>query len=177
MSALLPLIGALLAVSACYALGSLLLAQLGITLPGREKLPLAFTLGAAVLHLAVFVVLALHIAYVSVLMAIVAVVIAGALATGAWRVPADAEPESLPYAPRSWLLRTIRVLLLTAAALYTILYFFNAWAPEISPDGASYHLPMIARYLRAHGFVALPTDVYSWDPLESTCRHASLSIL
>jgi hypothetical protein len=160
MSALLPLIGALLAVCACYSLGSLLLAWLGIALPSREKLPLAFTLGAAVLHLAMFAVLALHIAYVSVLVTILAAIIAAALLTGTWRAPADSGP-SPRSSPQSWLTRTIRFLLLAAAALYTILYFFNAWAPEISPDGASYHLPMIARYLRVHGFEAVPTDIYS----------------
>src|ERR1019366_7008074 len=40
-------------------------------------------------------------------------------------------------------------------------YLFNAWAPEISPDGSSYHLNLVALYLRAHGFKPVLTNVYS----------------
>ena len=91
------------------------------------------------------------------MIAVPIVAIAAAFCTGDYRLPAAIEQE----ATRWWPARTVRCLLLAAATLYTVLYFFNAWAPEISPDGSSYHLPMIAGYLRVHAFEAVPTNVYS----------------
>ncbi len=44
---------------------------------------------------------------------------------------------------------------------YFILYLFNAWAPEDSPDGSSYHLGLVAHYLRVHGFDKITTDFYA----------------
>jgi hypothetical protein len=55
----------------------------------------------------------------------------------------------------------VRGLYFAAAATFTVVYFINAWAPEISPDGSSYHLPLIARYLRIHGFEAIPTSLFA----------------
>ena len=45
--------------------------------------------------------------------------------------------------------------------LYTVLYFFNALAPEISPDGSTYHLGLVARYLREHGFHRMTNDLHA----------------
>ena len=39
-----------------------------------------------------------------------------------------------------------------AFAVYLVLYFANAMAPEFSYDGSRYHLGLAARYLREHGF-------------------------
>ena len=47
------------------------------------------------------------------------------------------------------------------AAPYAVLYFFNALAPEISPDGSTYHLGLVARYLREHGFHRLTNDLHA----------------
>ena len=44
---------------------------------------------------------------------------------------------------------------------FTLLYFFHAWAPESSPDGSAYHLGLVARYLRAHGFEPITTNMYA----------------
>src|ERR1700722_12740591 len=63
MKALAALAGAAFTVAACYALGSVIAARLGAPLRRGEKFPLALVLGAAVLHLTVFAVLALKIAY------------------------------------------------------------------------------------------------------------------
>ena len=57
--------------------------------------------------------------------------------------------------------RAIRYLFGIIAAAFTVLYLFNAWAPEISPDGSSYHLSLVALYLRVHGFKPVLTSVYS----------------
>jgi len=45
--------------------------------------------------------------------------------------------------------------------LFSILYFFHAWAPEMSPDGSGYHLGNVVRELRAHGFERITTDMYA----------------
>jgi F5/8 type C domain len=155
MKALAALAGAAFTVAACYALGAMLVARLGARLRRDEKFPLAFVLGAAVLHLAIFAVMALKMVYKPVLIALLSGCVAAALATGDWRLPAadDGERNRLPPA--------IRYLFGIIAAAFTVLYLFNAWAPEISPDGSSYHLTLVAHYLRAHGFTPVLTNVYS----------------
>ena len=57
------LLGAAVTVAACYALGALLIGRLGVRLHRGERFPLAFVLGAACLHLSIFSLLALKIAY------------------------------------------------------------------------------------------------------------------
>ena len=89
MKALAALAGAAFTVAACYGLGSMLAARLGARLRRDEKFPLAFVLGAAVLHLAIFAVMALQIAYKPVLIALLAACVAAALVTGDWRLPAS----------------------------------------------------------------------------------------
>jgi hypothetical protein len=156
MKALAALVGAAFTIAASYGLGAMIVARLGAHVRRDEKFPLAFVLGAAVLHLAIFAVMALRIAYRPVLIALLAACVVAALVTGEWRLPAaeDATRErSLP--------RAIRYLFGAIAAAFTVLYLFNAWAPEISPDGSSYHLSLVALYLRAHGFKPVPTNVYS----------------
>ena len=157
MTALAPLIGALFTVLACYALGSLFLARLRITLLRAEKPPLAFVTGAALLHLVIFAILTTHVAYVPVLLVVLGALIITAVWTGAARLPANIDGS--PHHNR--LAIAIRVLFFAIAGTFAVVYFFCAWAPEISPDGTSYHLPLIARYLGAHAFVPVPTSVYS----------------
>jgi hypothetical protein len=55
-----------------------------------------------------------------------------------------------------------RVSLLFAAAFgfYALLYLSNSLAPEFSPDGAAYHLGLVAQYFRQHGFERLTTNMY-----------------
>ena len=115
---------------------------------------MAFVLGASVLHLAIFAVLALHIAYKPVLWLVLAACVGIALRTGDWRWPAAEEA-----APETQMPRAVRYVFGVIAAVFTTLYLFNAWAPEISPDGASYHLGLTARYLRARGFERITTNM------------------
>jgi F5/8 type C domain/Dolichyl-phosphate-mannose-protein mannosyltransferase len=150
--ALSSLLGAVLTVAACYAAGAMLIDRLRISLLRFERLPLAFTLGAACLHLAVFAILALQIAYWPVFAALLVSLIGSAVATGSWRLQGE------PGAPLGQNLKRICIVLF---GLFTILYFFHAWAPEISPDGSGYHLGYVARYLRAHGFTRVTTDIFS----------------
>jgi len=42
-----------------------------------------------------------------------------------------------------------------------VLYFFNSMAPESSFDGSRYHLGLVARYLREHGFHRITWNLYA----------------
>jgi len=150
--ALAALVGAALTVAACYAAGAMLIDRLGLSLNRYERPPLAFTLGAACLHLAVFAILTLQIAYWPVLTALLLGVIGSAVATGSWKLRGNpGEPLSL----------NLKRICIPVFGLFTVLYFFHAWAPELSPDGSGYHLEYVVRYLHAHGFERVTTDMYA----------------
>jgi hypothetical protein len=142
----------LVTVAGCYAAGAMLVRWSRAPLLKPERFPLAFVLGAACLHLALFLVMSAKLAYRPVVIAIPLVAIVLAVWTRAWRLPAEpAQRVSIP----------LRVLFGAIFAIFTLLYFFHAWAPEISPDGSGYHLGLVARYLRAHGFERVLTNMYA----------------
>lgn len=150
--ALWALLGAVVTVAACYAAGALMVDWARVPLKRVERFPLAFVLGASVLHLAVFTILSLRIAYRPVVVGLMAVPIAWAVWKGSWRLKGDAvEPLS----------RGLKIFCAPIFPLFTVLYFFHAWAPESSPDGSAYHLGLVARYLRAHGFEQVVTNMYA----------------
>jgi hypothetical protein len=152
IQALAALLGAALTVAACYAAGALLLDGLGVNLRRSERFPLAFLLGAACLHLGVFVVLALRIAYWPVL----AILAGGVVVVAAWRGALGLKGE-----PEEPLGRGLKQLSFVLFGAFSLLYFFHALAPESSPDGSAYHLGLVARYLRAHGFERITTNMYA----------------
>ncbi|MEQ1885847.1 MAG: discoidin domain-containing protein [Bryobacteraceae bacterium] len=152
MQALLALFGAILTLAACYSLGAAMTKRLAISLGTAEQFPLAMTLGASGLHLVIFAVLALQIAYAQVLVVVLLGAIGAGVAARGWQTVESATGE-LPTG--------IRYGLGAIASVYFVTYWMNAWAPEFSPDGSSYHLGILARYLRSHGFVAVPTNVYA----------------
>jgi hypothetical protein len=138
------LLGAALTVAACYRLGAFLIGLVGAKLDRWERISLGFLLGAACLHLAIFGLLALRIAYWPVVM----VVLLGAICC---------RPKGLLY---------MRVEQAFSPALllfvpFVVLAFFHAWAPESSPDGAGYHLGLVARYVRAHGFERITNNMFA----------------
>ena len=45
--------------------------------------------------------------------------------------------------------------------MFGIVYLVNALAPEMSPDGSTYHLPLVARYLSAHAFEPITSNLYA----------------
>jgi hypothetical protein len=49
-------------------------------------------------------------------------------------------------------------------APFVVLYLSNAMAPEISFDGSRYHLGLVARYLREHGFHPIHDNFYAALP-------------
>jgi hypothetical protein len=134
------LFGAAFTIAVCLALGRLILRDT-VRDPGAE-----FVTGAAALSLIVFTLCALHIAYPLVFLA------CGAAILGCSRLSGG-----LPAAPK-------KRLLLLAFAPFLILYFFHAMAPEASPDGAGYHLTLVARYLQSHGFVRITDSFYAAFP-------------
>ena len=57
--------------------------------------------------------------------------------------------------PRAW-----RWLCGLPFVFYALLYLSNSLAPENSPDGMTYHLGLVYRYFRQHGFERLTTNMY-----------------
>jgi hypothetical protein len=151
--ALLAVAGALFTAAACYSTGAILLQWFGLEpfLRRGEQPPLAFLLGAAAVHLWMFALLALQAAYWPAILAPLAGATVFALARGLWSSRGDR------FSPVGWGLVLIA---LPVAAAFFLVYFVHAWAPEHSPDGASYHLGILARQLRAHGFERITTNFY-----------------
>ncbi len=140
MQALLILFGALLTLAASFSLGSILL-RAHCTDPGVRMVT-----GAALLSSAVFSVCAAGLAYPAVLLCL-------GLAGVAFGWRHGRAPGKWPAAldRRWWLL----------IAPFLILYLSNAMAPEVSFDGSRYHLGLVARYLREHGFHPILDNFYA----------------
>ena len=148
------LLGAGVTVAACYCAGALMIQRLKVKLGALERASLAFVLGASILHLAVFATLTLQIGYWPVWLALLLVAIAGAAYTGAWRLPQD----TISLTTR------LRLLIALCTGPFLAVYFFNAWAPESSPDGSTYHLGLVARYVNHHGFEHITSSIYAMLP-------------
>lgn len=146
------LFGAAFTAAVCYALGRLLLARLKLALYREEEFPLAFLAGAPLLSLAVFLLAAARLVYDGVFL-----VLGAAVLVWAWRERLLRRAgEALPPLPRPW-----RLLGFPLFALFGLLYFCHAMAPEMSPDGSTYHLGLVGRYYRAHGFERITTHMYA----------------
>jgi hypothetical protein len=138
------LFGALFTAAVCWALGRLMFRRL-------ENEILASVCGSAVLSTLVFVLSALKLAEAPAFLGLgVGLLITVALRPSVWpqaRAGASAYP-------------TWRWLFLTLFLLYGAIYLSNSLAPEFSPDGSTYHLGLVARYFRQHGFERLTTNMY-----------------
>lgn len=146
------LFGAALTGATALALGKFLLRGLRLRLYREEEHVLAFVAGSALLSALVFGICAAGVARKGVFLCLGLVVLAIAWRRGFGR-PLE---RRLPPMERSW-----RYLFLAVFAVFFVLYFFNAMAPEISPDGTGYHLSLVSRYLREHGFHRLTTNMYA----------------
>ncbi len=146
------LFGALFAIAVSLAAGRWMLRRWAPPLAREEEWPLAFVTGAAALSLTVFLLFAAQLAYKGVFLALGLGVLAAAWRSGALR-PVERRMTPLP--------RIERYVFAAGFTVFTALYFFTAMAPECSPDGASYHLGLMARYLRHHGFEAVPYNMYA----------------
>ena len=147
------LFGAVLTVAVYTGLGKLLLGGLRLRFRRAEEFIFSFVTGSACLSLIVFGLASLHLVRRSVLLLLGVAVLAAAVVRGALR-PAG---EPLPALPRYW-----KLLFGTLFGLFAYLYFFTAMAPEVSPDGASYHLGLVSRYLQARGFYHITTNMYAY---------------
>jgi hypothetical protein len=143
------LFGAAFTITVSAALGRLLLARLKVPLHHEEAGLFGFLAGAAVLSLTVFFLCLIGIAQWSVfLMGGVAVIFrAATVRTRSARLP------SAILHPK--------VIFISILTVFLLIYFVNALAPEVSPDGSGYHLGNVARMFRRHGFVWDYHSMYS----------------
>ncbi|HWQ55220.1 MAG TPA: glycosyltransferase family 39 protein [Bryobacteraceae bacterium] len=146
------LFGALFTVAVAMALGKLLLRRLGAPLYRQEEHALAFVCGAALLSPIVFAACTLGVARPAFFLGAGVGILAVAFAGGAHR----GRGPSLPPLPRFW-----KWLFGLVYGIYALLYFFNAMAPEFSPDGSAYHLGLVYRYLLHGGFYPIHTNMYA----------------
>jgi hypothetical protein len=138
---------------ASVSLGTLVIQALRVPLHRREVRLLGFVLGSALLSLAVFLSTAMWMARPLWFAAIGAAAIALCLWRRSWRYETDVPLEPLPVLWR-WIFAA-------GMLAYGTLTLAHAMAPEISPDGASYHLGNVARHLREGGFTWHTTSMYS----------------
>jgi hypothetical protein len=132
--------GAAFTILVCAALGGICFGRVIKTSPAR------FVAGSALLNLAVFGLCCFQLAYPAVFAA------AGFAILYLWL------KRERPQRPS---LRISNHFLIAAFVAYFILYFFNAMAPEASPDGSTYHLGLVGRYLSEHGFRPITWDIYA----------------
>jgi len=164
------LFGAALTIATAWALGAILFRKLAIAFSRLEYHCLAFVAGSACLSAIDFVLAATHLVHKVILLAIAAASIGYAFFSGAHRSSGkQASGKQAEALPRVW-----KLMFVTVFGAFTVLYFFNAMAPEMSPDGATYHLGEVAMYHRAHGFVRITNNICSNFPqgLELLFLHA-----
>jgi hypothetical protein len=144
-------LGALCSGGTSYCFGTFLFRRLNLKLDRTEQLALAFVTGSACFSEVIFLLCSVGLARKEVFVAL------GVLA-GAAVVCARGNGTRIRFArpPIRWIW-VFGVLF----AAFGVVYVVNALAPEISPDGSAYHLPFVARYLRAHGFERINQNLYA----------------
>ena len=153
LEALSVLFGAVFTVAVCTGLGRLLLGALRLRFRRVEEFLFSFVVGSACLSLIVFGMASIHVARRGTFLLFGFAVLATTILRGAHRLAG----EPLPPLPRYW-----KPLFGALFGVFAYLYFFNAMAPEISPDGSSYHLGLVSRYLHARGFYHIATNMYAY---------------
>ncbi len=147
------LFGAAFTVAVSVGLGALLLARLRLTFHRGEALLFEFVAGAGCLSFLISLLCALHLARRGVFqwggLAIIGL--------AAWQARSVPRRKSLPGVPLKWM-----ALFAVAFSPFFIYYFFNALAPEVSPDGTGYHLGNVVRMWRSHGFDWNYHSMYSY---------------
>jgi hypothetical protein len=135
------LLGWGITIGAALSLGILILRQFRLYRLDWESTLLGFYAGSAGLSLLVFTLAAAGLIYKPIVYSLGLGLI-------------FAVRPRLPRIPWHWSALTFLPL--------TTLYLTHALAPEHSPDGMSYHLGLVARYYRAHGFEKVPTNLYAF---------------
>ncbi len=146
------LFGALFTVATAWSLGMLLFRRLALAFHAWEERLLAFIVGSACLSGIMFLLSATRLVHRGILLVLGLAIIAYAGYSGVFRFAG----KPFPPVPQFW-----RWIFGVGFAVFTYIGFFNALAPEHSPDGMSYHLGEVLKYQRAHGFVSITTDIYA----------------
>jgi hypothetical protein len=149
------LLGVLLCGGTSLCLGIYLLRSFLSRTDRIEYFSLAFVVGSACFSQVVFFLCAASLARKGVFVA------AGLLAplAAAFAIRHHDKRQQYSSIPRGW-----KLLFGVPFALFGAVYFVNALAPEMSPDGSAYHLPVVARYLSAHAFTPITTNLYASFP-------------
>lgn len=142
--------GAVFTVAVSWSLGKVLLRAGRLKFHREEEHLFAFLTGAPLLSLIVFLCCTLGIARKGVFLW---VGIAALL--GGWRRKRRASRGFAPI-ERGWAIPSGAIF-----TIYAALYVCNAMAPEYSPDGSTYHLGLVLRYLKWHGFQPIATNMYA----------------
>jgi hypothetical protein len=137
------LLGFVLTSLTALAAGALLLHLLRL----RMSWPAAFVIGACPLSLIVTLLALAGLAHKAVFLALGVALLAAMSATEAHR-----SLDPLAKFPRWFWIGFVP---------FTLAYFFNAMAPEISADGATYHLGAVNRYYAAHRMIRLDYNFYA----------------
>ncbi|MBZ5620642.1 MAG: glycosyltransferase family 39 protein [Acidobacteriia bacterium] len=143
------LFGVIFTMAVSTALGTLLLGD------SCEDWGIRFVTGGALLSLSVFCFCSAGSVYPAVFAAFGAI----ALLAAGRRIlqPRDGGGASAPgKAPSRY-----RCIFLAIFSLYFLLYLSNSMAPEFSFDGSRYHLGLVGRYLREHGFHRITGNLYA----------------
>lgn len=146
--------GAVLTLVAAWCCGQVVTARFGLGLTREERPLYSLVLGAAMLSLLLFAMAALRVVSDASLLAL-----AAGLGLAAWRWGRGSNEDSLPALPRIW-----RWIFGVAWGGFAVIALLHAMAPEMSPDGSSYHLGIVARFYRAHGFMPIPHLMYGQMP-------------
>lgn len=149
------LFGAGFTVATAWALGRVAFQRLRIRLHRTEHDLLAGVTGAALLSLIIFLLCAAGIATTASFL----VLGAGALFLN-YRLKTATDGAVLPGIAPFWV-----AVFSVGFAAYTWVYLANGMAPDYSPDGQTYHLGLVYRFFRDHGFRRITTSFYSNLPL------------
>ncbi|HEY1221150.1 MAG: hypothetical protein ABSE42_02865 [Bryobacteraceae bacterium] len=141
------LFGALFTVATATALGTLLVGK------ACADWPVRFVAGSGVLSFLVLLLAASGLVYPTTFAILGVAAIVACQPWHRWRSGDGA---------RNWPTASIKnILLFVIFIVYFYIYFLRAMAPEVSPDGATYHLGLTAQYLREHGFHTITWNYYA----------------
>lgn len=141
--ALYVLFGWLWTVASAISFGAILFDRLG----ARATWPMAFVVGASMLSLIVTGLALGGALYKGVVLAVGI----GAISFCLWSKSHQSLSRMVIPSRWFWL----------GFAPFAALYFFNAMAPEVSPDGMAYHLGLVSRYWREHRMTPAPWTMYA----------------
>ncbi len=147
------LFGAAFTIAVSVALGALLVARLRLVFYRWEAALFQFVAGAGCLSFLIAILCTLHVARKGVFLWTGLGIIALAIR----QAKGMPRRKSLPAVSLMW----IGPFFLIFSAFFIYL-FFNALAPEVSPDGSGYHLGNVVRMWRNHGFAWDYHNMYAY---------------